>query len=151
MSGLRERVLVKGAGEQASATAHRLFRCGYRVAMTDLEQPTAIRRTVSFCSAIYEGEVEIEGVRGVRSTVEEIAAFPGAQWAHIPVCHGRRGHPVMMSAVLREELLALTGDVGARELIRAHPEWVGEFETEDEAVLFDVDRPADLGVGESGA
>ena len=46
VSGVREKVLIKGAGEQASATAHRLFRCGYRVAMTDLEQPTAIRRTV---------------------------------------------------------------------------------------------------------
>jgi xanthine dehydrogenase accessory factor len=86
VSGLRERVLVKGAGEQASATAHRLFRCGYRVVMTDLERPTAIRRTVSFCSAIYEGEVEIEGVRGVRCTVEELTAFPGAKWSHIPVC-----------------------------------------------------------------
>jgi xanthine dehydrogenase accessory factor len=86
VSGPRERVLVKGAGEQATATAHRLFRCGYRVAMTDLEQPTAIRRTVAFCSAIYEGEIEIEGVRGVRSTVEAVAAMPQGEWPHIPVC-----------------------------------------------------------------
>lgn len=86
MSGGREKVLVKGAGEQASATAHRLFRCGYRVAMTDLEQPTAIRRTVAFCSAIYEGELEVEGVRGVRSTVEAVAALPPGEWPHIPVC-----------------------------------------------------------------
>lgn len=69
----------------------------------------------------------------------------------IPLCQGRRGHPVMMSAGLREELLAVAGDVGARELIRAHPGWVAPFETEDEAVLFDVDRPADLTAGESGA
>lgn len=86
MRGPRERVLVKGAGEQASATAHRLFRCGYRVAMTDLERPTAIRRTVAFCSAIYEGGIEIEGVRGVRSTVEAVVALAEGQWPHIPVC-----------------------------------------------------------------
>ena len=86
MSGGRARVLVKGAGEQASATAHRLFRCGYRVAMTDLESPTAIRRSVSFCSAIYEREIEVEGVRGVRSPVEEVAALPEDGWPHIPVC-----------------------------------------------------------------
>ena len=109
---MREKVLIKGAGEQASATAHRLFRCGYRVVMTDLERPTAIRRTVAFCSAIYEGEIEIEGVRG---------------------------------ALHRRE------DVGAREIIRAHPEWVGEFETGDEAVLFDVDLPVDLAPAEDGA
>ena len=69
----------------------------------------------------------------------------------VPVCGGRRGHPVMMGSGLREALLALTGDVGAREIIRAHPEWVAEFETRAGAVLFDVDLPADLAVGEGGA
>ena len=86
MSGPRERVMVKGAGEQASATAHRLFRCGYRVAMTDLERPTAIRRTVSFCSAIYEREIEIEGVRGTLHRREDIGGLPDHTWDDIPVC-----------------------------------------------------------------
>jgi xanthine dehydrogenase accessory factor len=54
--------------------------------MTDLERPTAIRRTVAFCSAIYEGEIEVEGVRGVRSTVEAVSALPEREWPHIPVC-----------------------------------------------------------------
>ena len=83
---MRERILVKGAGEQASATAHRLFRCGYRVVMTDIARPTAIRRAVSFCSAIFEHEIEIEGVRGVRCRLEDIGASPEAERAHIPVC-----------------------------------------------------------------
>jgi CTP:molybdopterin cytidylyltransferase MocA len=69
----------------------------------------------------------------------------------IPVCGGRRGHPVMIGAGLREALLAVSGDVGAREIIHAHPEWVAQFETDDAAVLFDVDLPADLAVGEGGA
>ena len=69
----------------------------------------------------------------------------------VPVRGGRRGHPVVMGAELREELLAVTGDRGAREIIRAHPEWVATFETEDEAVLLDVDRPADLTAREGGA
>ena len=69
----------------------------------------------------------------------------------VPVHRGRRGHPVMMSRELREPLLALTGDVGAREIIRAHPEWVAPFVTPDAAVLFDVDQPADLAAGEGGA
>ncbi len=85
MSPGRERVLVKGAGEQASATAHRLFRCGYRVAMTDLERPTAIRRTVSFCSAVYEGAIAIEGVRGVLRRAEDLEALPEDGWDHVPV------------------------------------------------------------------
>ena len=86
MSRGREKVLIKGAGEQASATAHRLFRCGYRVLMTDLERPTAIRRTVSFCSAIYHGEIEIEGVKGVRWRPEDVGTRAGQEWDHIPVC-----------------------------------------------------------------
>jgi molybdenum cofactor cytidylyltransferase len=69
----------------------------------------------------------------------------------VPVCRGRRGHPVILGAALRGALLAVTGDVGAREIIRAHPEWVGEFETGDEAVLFDVDLPVDLAPAEDGA
>ena len=69
----------------------------------------------------------------------------------VPVCGGRRGHPVMIDAGLREALLQVTGDIGAREIIHAHPEWVAQFETDDVAVLFDVDLPADLAVGEGGA
>jgi molybdenum cofactor cytidylyltransferase len=65
----------------------------------------------------------------------------------VPVHDGRRGHPVMMSRGLREALLAIRGDVGAREIIRAHPEMVGEFATADAAVVFDVDVPGDLGSG----
>ncbi len=84
--GTRGTVLVKGAGEQASGVAHRLFRAGWRVAMTDLAQPTMIRRTVSFGSAIYEGEIEIEGVRGVRHALDEALALPDAAWDHVVVC-----------------------------------------------------------------
>ncbi len=85
-AGTRERVLVKGAGEQASAVAHRLFRAGYRVAMTDLARPTAIRRTVSYCSAIYEGEIEIEGIAGRHHRIDEVPAFAALDWDHVAVC-----------------------------------------------------------------
>jgi len=59
-------VLILGAGELASATAHRLFRAGFTVAMTEVIEPLAIRRAVSFCSAVWDGEIEVEGVRGRR-------------------------------------------------------------------------------------
>ena len=63
----------------------------------------------------------------------------------VPVCRGRRGHPVVIAGTLRGELLSIHGDVGAREILRAHPEWVGELDTMEEGVVFDVDVPADLG------
>ena len=45
----------------------RLWRCGVDVVMTDLEQPTAIRRTVAFSDAIVHGETTVEGLRAVRA------------------------------------------------------------------------------------
>jgi molybdenum cofactor cytidylyltransferase len=62
----------------------------------------------------------------------------------VPVCGGRRGHPVSIHADLRGRLLRIRGDQGARELVRDHPDLVDSFETEDPAVLFDVDLPGDL-------
>jgi molybdenum cofactor cytidylyltransferase len=62
----------------------------------------------------------------------------------VPVYRGRRGHPVVIGGELRDMLLQTTGDVGARAIIRDHPERVGHFETDNEAVVFDVDVPEDL-------
>jgi glutamate dehydrogenase/leucine dehydrogenase len=33
---IKKRVLIEGAGEHASATAHRLFRAGMQVVMTEM-------------------------------------------------------------------------------------------------------------------
>jgi len=56
------KVLIKGAGELASGVAYRLSQCHFRVLMTEIPQPRAVRREVAFCEAVYEGEKEVEGV-----------------------------------------------------------------------------------------
>jgi xanthine dehydrogenase accessory factor len=56
-------VLVRGAGEMASGVAHRLHQSHFKVCMLEIPHPIAVRREVSFCEAIYEGEKEVEGVR----------------------------------------------------------------------------------------
>ncbi len=55
-------VVVKGGGDLATGVAHRLHRAGMKVIITELPKPTVIRREVAFASAIFEGEVEVEGV-----------------------------------------------------------------------------------------
>ena len=55
-------VLIRGAGDLASGIALRLHRAGVDVVMTDLPQPTAIRRTVCFSQAIMEGSMVVENV-----------------------------------------------------------------------------------------
>jgi len=57
---------------------------------------------------------------------------------------GRRGHPVGFSAALRAELLALRGDVGAREVLARHADAIVVVPTDDRGVLVDIDTPEDL-------
>ena len=82
---MQEKILIKGAGEMASAVAHRLFKCGFPVVMTDIDKPTAVRRRVSFCSAIYQNEVTVEGVRGLYHAIDEWTLLNDCDWSHIPV------------------------------------------------------------------
>lgn len=60
------RVLIKGAGDLGTGVAARLWRCGFEVVMTEIPQPTVIRRTVSFAEAVYAGETVVEGIRARR-------------------------------------------------------------------------------------
>ena len=76
-------VIVKGAGDLASGIAHRLFRSGFPVIMTELPQPTVIRRTVAFAQAVFAGRMEIEGVVAVRAEMAE--AFTILAKGQIPV------------------------------------------------------------------
>ena len=66
-------ILIRGAGDIATGVALRLYRSGMQVVMTDLPQPTAIRRTVCFSQAITHGETVVEGVRAVRAETAEQA------------------------------------------------------------------------------
>lgn len=59
------KVLIKGAGDLATGIGCRLHRCGFSVLMTDIEIPTAVRRTVAFSRAVYEKEAVVEDVTGV--------------------------------------------------------------------------------------
>lgn len=68
-------VLIRGAGDLASGIALRLHRAGLYIVMTDLPQPTAIRRTVSFSQAIRFGKTTVEDVTAVRAqTPEDVRA-----------------------------------------------------------------------------
>ena len=59
------RIVILGGGDLASGVALRLFRLGCRLIVTELAQPHAVRRTVSFAQAVYDHTVTIEGVTGI--------------------------------------------------------------------------------------
>ena len=56
-------LVIKGAGDVASGVAHRLFMAHFtRILMTEIPEPLSVRRTVSFCEAVYDGRSSVEGV-----------------------------------------------------------------------------------------
>jgi molybdenum cofactor cytidylyltransferase len=57
---------------------------------------------------------------------------------------GRPGHPRLFDRRLRPDLLRLSGDTGARDLVAAHPEWVRRVEVGDLGSDADIDVEADL-------
>ena len=58
-------ILIKGAGDLATGVAHRLKRCGFDIVMTEISKPTTVRRTIAFSQAVYDGSVEVEGIKAI--------------------------------------------------------------------------------------
>ncbi len=59
-------VAVRGGGDLATGIIVRLFKAGFATMILECEKPSAIRRQVSLCEAVYEGERIVEGVKAVR-------------------------------------------------------------------------------------
>jgi xanthine dehydrogenase accessory factor len=59
-------ILVRGAGEMATAVAHRLASCHFKVCMTETSNPQAVRREVAFSEAVFDSEKEVEGITAKR-------------------------------------------------------------------------------------
>ena len=57
---------------------------------------------------------------------------------------GMDGNPVVFSPEYRKELLALSGDVGGRRILMAHPEDVARFVAGSSRELVDVDEKSQL-------
>ena len=114
---LKNVVIIRGGGDLASGTIHRLYRCGYRILVLECEKPTAIRRMVSFCEAVYDGQSSVEGVlcRKINS-IEECEAV----WAagEIPLMVDTEGDTLkkyrpaaLVDAILAKRNLGTTRDM----------------------------------------
>ena len=105
-------LVVRGGGDLASGVIHRLFRCGYRVLILESRKPSAIRREVSFCEAVYDGEAFVEGVLSHRihhvDQCEEIWKL-----GEIRVNENERRNVIAISDVFRGRIV----DVGQESLI----------------------------------
>ena len=71
-------VLIRGGGDLATGVAIRLHRSGIKVLITELAQPLAVRRAVSFAEAVYEGQYMVEGVSSRLIEEDQFSAWNDA-------------------------------------------------------------------------
>lgn len=141
-------ILIKGAGEMATGVAHRLYMAGMRnIVMTEIPAPLSVRRMVSFCEAVYEGSMEVEGVRAekidriedCRSVWERnyVAVLIDPQWRSINVLKP----DVVIDAVMAKRNLGTRKDE-APLVIGIGPGFTAQ---EDVHVVVESNRGHDLG------
>ena len=79
-------VIVRGGGDIATGTIYKLVKSGFQVLVLEVEKPSAIRRNVAFCQAVYEGEFSVEDITCILvSTIEE------AKESHVKESSGNDG------------------------------------------------------------
>lgn len=78
------------------------------------------------------------------STVRQLLAKAQPELIVVPSYQQRDGNPVLFGAQYASQLVALSGDQGAKSILQAADSRVIRIATEDQGVLHDVDTPADL-------
>ena len=66
----KDLIVVRGAGDLAPGTIHRLKKAGFRLLVLEAEHPAAIRRQVALSEAVYAGSARVEDVEAVRMDVD---------------------------------------------------------------------------------
>lgn len=113
------------------------------------EGMAALRRSGACCAAVLVCVGDLPGIRVelVREVVRAARAADGRidpARIVVPSHHGGRGHPVLFGARHFTALGDLTGDEGARSVVRGNAPDVRLLEIEDDACLRDVDTVEDL-------
>ena len=57
---MKDLIIVRGGGDLATGTIYKLKKSGFPVLILEVAQPSAIRRNVAFCEAVYQGTQTVE-------------------------------------------------------------------------------------------
>lgn len=79
-------IIVRGGGDLATGVVQSLYRAGFRVLVLEAERPSAIRRKVSLCEAVYDG----------RAVVEDMTCRRCASTENLPSVWERREIPLLV-------------------------------------------------------
>ena len=144
-----EMVVVTGGGAEA-LEAHLSLRPGaFRVVRCE-DWRDGLSASLKTALAAVQGAdavaVFLGDMPGVpaRLVTELAAAVQAGAAAAAPVCGGRRGNPVVLGAEVLARVGELSGDRGAGPLLAGLGSRLALIPTDDQGVLFDVDRKEDL-------
>lgn len=77
-------IIVRGAGDLATGVIAMLHNAGFQVIALETDEPTCIRRTVSFAEALYEERFQVEGIEAAYAkSLQE--AIPLLESSIIPI------------------------------------------------------------------
>jgi len=74
-------------------------------------------------------------------TIKQLVSKAAGNRIIVPSCEGQRGNPVILGREFHNEILALTGDVGAKSICLANQHRLELVAVNDQGVLHDVDTP----------
>ncbi|MBR2423432.1 MAG: EF2563 family selenium-dependent molybdenum hydroxylase system protein [Oscillospiraceae bacterium] len=57
---MKNLIVVRGGGDLATGTIYKLKKSGFPVLILEVQNPSAIRRNVAFCEAVYQGTQTVE-------------------------------------------------------------------------------------------
>ena len=60
---LSQKIVIRGGGDLATGVVQKYFRAGFRVIVLEAPEPTAIRRSVALCEAVYTGFTQVEDMQ----------------------------------------------------------------------------------------
>ncbi|MCR5289724.1 MAG: EF2563 family selenium-dependent molybdenum hydroxylase system protein [Treponema sp.] len=83
-------IVVRGGGDLATGVVHALCECGFATIVLECERPSAIRRKVAFCDAVYDKQTTVEGVTAclvpdAQHAVSMISAMEVSHTVSVPV------------------------------------------------------------------
>ena len=152
-----ERICAVGLGEVVVVTGHQ--RAAVEAALS--RYPVRLVHNPNFAAGMATSmRVGVEAAAGetgylfalgdmpqiAGETMEKVAgALKSREKIAVPVCAGRRGHPVAIGRAYRGELLKLTGDRGARPVLAKNLARIVEVPVEDEGIFVDVDTRESYG------
>ena len=128
-----------GAGVEVTVCPDAASGMGHSLAHAIAATPEASGWVVALADMPF---VSPETIRRVAAALRD-----GAELA-APSYRGARGHPVAFAARYRHELESLTGDAGARAVLKRDHQRIRVVEVDDPGVLRDIDTPVDLDAGQ---